>query len=447
MRQIDANTLNALTGSRSGESLTVWAWYGGRLAWDVPLPVASARFSWDASRQIQTASLSVEDKDGTLAPWLLEDPLGVGGTRLQVIYNVGGAGPVNIGWYRVTRSAPSENWVAYTIDEAGTVTPDSPVPAGKRLAHVSGGATIALDGDDLGALIAKARFPAPESPKGTSPTIVGEVKRLLADIVPVVTTAGVTDRAVNKTLVYQDDRLNAVQDLCKRINCDYRFNGAGQFEIYPLTAQTPVAVLKGGPEGLLVRVDRKQEYDGLFNEFYADGQFSTTAPDGTQTQVPIRGYAAITAGPLRVSGPHGRYPKFYSSTMLTTQAECDAYALTMRDTQLAGLTTGLVVTCLPLPHVQHGDWVTVYNAVVDGRTIAVTGRVKTMDLGFSNGTPDRMTLAVECSYTDVQTAFSSASNLSLAGPVNQTGAARKKLTPLTPSTALTPSTTLTPSGG
>lgn len=419
MRQIDANTLAALSGSRAGDSLTVWAWYGGRLAWDTALPVSAARFSWDSSRQIQTLSLSIEDKDGTLAPWLLENPLGVGGSRLQIIYNVGGAGSVNIGWYRVTHSAPAESWVGYTISEAGTVTPDSPVAPGKRLAHVSAGATISLDAADLGTLIAKARFPAPESPQGTSPTIVGEIKRLLTDIVPVVTTSGVTDRAVNKTLVYQDDRLNAVQDLCKRINCDYRFNGAGQLEIYPLAPQTPVATLKGGPEGLLVKVDRKQEYEGLYNEFYADGQYATTAPDGTSTQVPIRGYAAITGGPLRVGGPHGRYPKFYSSTMLTTQAECDAYAATMRDTQLAGLTTDLVVTCLPLPHIQQGDWVTVYNPVVNGRVVSLTGRVTTMDLGFTNTAPDRMTLTVQCTYADVQAAFSGASNLSLAGPVTR----------------------------
>ncbi len=166
-------------------------------------------------------------------------------------------------------------------------------------------------------------------------------------------------------------------------------------------------------------MDREQKYDGLYNEFVADGQLATTASDGTSTQLPIRGYAAITSGPLRINGPHGRYPKFYSSTMLTTQADCDAYAVTMRDTQLAGLTTDLVVTCLPLPHVQHGDWVTVYNAVVDGRTVALTGRVKVMNLGFSNGTPDQMSLTVECSYADVQAAFSSGSNLSLAGPITR----------------------------
>ncbi|MGO4583648.1 hypothetical protein AB4Z38_07135 [Arthrobacter sp. 2RAF6] len=442
MRQVDANTVAALTGSRSGDSLTVWAWYGGRLANPDPLPISSARFGWDATRQIQTLSLSVDDKDGELAPWLLEDTLGVGGARLQVIYNVGGAGSINMGWYRVTTSKPVESWIAYTISEAGTVTPDTPVAPDTRLAHVSGGAEVQVDAEDLGTVIAKAQFPAPESPVGVSPTIVGEITRIIGDICPVVTTADVVDASVNSTLVYQGDRLNAVQDLCKRINCDYRFNGAGQFEVYPLTPQTPVATLKGGAEGLLVRVDREQKYDSLFNEFYAEGQLQTTDSKGSSTQVPIRGYAAITAGPLRVNGPHGRYPKFYSSTMLTTQAECDAYAKTMRDTQLAGLTTDLVVTCLPLPYVQQGDWVTVYNALVGGRVIAVIGRVKTMSLGFSSGAPEKMVLTVECSYSDVQAAFSGASNLSLAGPVVQSGVVRRN--PLMPGLFLSPGPFLQP---
>jgi hypothetical protein len=446
MRQVDANTLAALSGSRSGDSLTVWVWRLGRLAYPDPLPLDSARFSWDTTRQIQTLSLSVDDKDGLLAPWLLEDPLGAGGSRVQVIYNVGGAGSINIGWYRVTNPKPSESWVGYTITEAGTVTPDTPIAPGYRLAHVSGGAQVQVDAEDIGTMLAKAVFPAPESPQGTSPTIIGEVTRLVGDYAPVVSTAGVVDRPVNTTLVYQGDRLNAIQDLCKRINCDYRFNGAGQFEVYPLTAQTPVATLKGGPEGLLVRVDREQRYDGLFNEFYAEGQLQTVDSQGAQTQLPIRGYAAITAGPLKVDPQgHGRYTKQYSSTMLTTQAECDAYAVTMRDTQLAGLTTDLVVTALPQPHIQQGDWVTVYNTVVDGRVIAVTGRVKTMALGFSSGVPDRMVLTVECSYTDVQAAFSGASSLSLAGPVSQTGVVPRH--PLTPSLTLTPGRILTPAGG
>jgi len=48
----------------------------------------------------QRISLTVADPDGVLGAWRFDDPLGVGGTKLQVIYNVGGSGAVNYGWFR-----------------------------------------------------------------------------------------------------------------------------------------------------------------------------------------------------------------------------------------------------------------------------------------------------------------------------------------------------------
>jgi hypothetical protein len=350
-------------------------------------------------------TLDVTDRDGSLAPWLLEDPLGVGGTRLQVTYQVGGAGVVNLGWYRIAESLPNETWRSYIVDSAGQVNTDSPIPTGKALTVISGGATIHLTADDLGLLISNARILAPGSPQGPSPTIVGEIRRLLADIVPVVTTAGVTDRAVNTSLVYTDDRLAAVADLCSRISCDYRMNGNGQFEIYPVTPQAPVWTVKGGPEGALVQVGRDQKITGLYNVFIANGTGTVTKADGTTQQVPLQSIAQITAGPLRVNGPHGNYPTFYTSTMLTTQAECDAYAATMRDTQIRGLTTDLTVTCLPHPALQQGDWVTVASPVVNGQTVTLNGKVKTMHLQSAGTTVAAMVLTVECTYADVQAAL------------------------------------------
>lgn len=405
MRLIDANTLNALNGSRTGDRITVYAWYGGQLAYPDPLPVSAWAMDWDTTRTVQTMTLDVTDVEGKLAPWLLEDPLGVGGTRLQVTYQVGGAGTVNMGWYRITQSTPAETWRAYLIDNAGQINTDTPIPAGKSLAVVPGGATIHLTADDLGVVIGNARLLAPDSPQGGSPTIMGEIRRLLADIVPVTTTTGVTDRAVNKTLIYKDDRLAAVQDLCTRITCDYRMNGNGQFEVYPITPQAPVWTVKGGPEGALVQVNRDQKIDGLYNQFIARGTATVTKPGGTTQQVPVQGLAQITAGPLAVNGPHGNYPTFYDSTMLTTQADCDTYAATMRDTQLHGLTTDLMVTCLPNPAIQQGDWVTVANPVVNNQTVTLNGKVKTMHLASNGNSVAAMTLTVECTYTDVQAAL------------------------------------------
>jgi len=396
VRQVDANTLAALTGSRSAEGITVYVWYGGRLAYPDPLPVTDPSFSWDRTRQIQTMDLTVADKDGKLAPWLLEDPLGVGGSRLQVRYNVGGAGAINIGWYRITAPEPNERWRSYIIDEAGRVNPDSPIPAGKKQVMVSGGATIKIQADDLGVMIKADRLLAPESPQGSSPTVIGEIKRLAGDIVPVVTASGVVDRPVNKTLIYERERLDAIQALCKSIACDYRMNGDGQLEIYPITQQAPVAVLRGGAEGLLVKVDRSQKYDGLYNRFVVNG---------TATDRPVQAITEITAGPLSVTGPHGRVPTFYESNMIETQAQANDYAQTMMSTHIAGLTTDLKVTCLPIPHVQQGDWVQVGNPVVNGQSFVLAGMVKAISQPFSGTVPGPCTVTVECSYADVQTAL------------------------------------------
>lgn len=405
MRYMDDNTLNALTGSRVGDGITAYVWYNGALAWPDPLPIEWWAADWDTTRQVQQLTLTVTDKDGRLAPWLLEDPLGAGGSQLQITYQVGGAGTVNLGWYRIAQPKPIEQWHSYVIDELGRVNHDSPLPNGKRQVMVTGGARIQITAYDMGIMAANARLLAPDSPQGASPTILSEITRLMDGIAPVTVAAGVVDRAVNKTLIYERDRLNAVQDLCKRINADYRFTGNRQLEVYPLTPQAPVWTVVGGVDGVLASVDRSQDLNGLYNIFVVDGTRTVTNADGTTTQVPVRGIAQISTGPLRVSGPHGRYPMFYSSTMITTQAEADAYAQTMMTTQLAGLTTDLVITCLPHPGLQQGDWVTVIAPTTNNGHVSLAGRVKTMGLR-SNGTAvDRMTLTVECTYADVQTAI------------------------------------------
>lgn len=400
MRDIDATTLAALNGSRTGDTITAWAWYDGNLAWPTPLDLSDFSVDWDATRQVQTMSSTVTDKTGELSPWLFEDPLGVGGTRLQVIYQVGGAGAVNLGWWRVTQSTPTETWMPYIIDNLGQVNPGSPIPKDKALVLALGGSTVQVTADDLGVEIANNQLLAPGSPQGSSPTILSEISRLLDGIVPVVTYGTVVDRSVNKTLIYQQDRLSAVQDLCHRISCEYRMNGDGQFEIYPVAKTAPVWTVAGGPGGVLATVDRSQSLDQLYNVFVADGTSTLN-----NQQVPIRGIARIDNGPMRAGGPHGTYPLFYSSTMLTTQAQCNAYAAVMRDTQIAGLTTELTLTCLPNPALQEGDWVQVAAPVIHNKVVPLVGRVKTMQLSFNKTAPQPMSLTVVCSYADVAYAF------------------------------------------
>jgi hypothetical protein len=404
MRPIDKNTLNALYGSRAGDKVVAYAWYGGELAWPEPLPISQFAFNWDITRQVQKFSCTVTDESGSLAPWLLEDPLGVGGARLEVRYDVGGAGSINMGWYRISTSTPSERWHSYVIDNLGQINEDMPLPSGKQLKMVPGGATIAVDSYDLALVAKKDRLLAPESPEAGSLTIVSEITRLMKYIAPVTVAAGVVDRNVARNIVYERDRLDAIQDLCKRIFCDFRMNGDGHLEIYPVNLQSTPVVLQGGPGGLLVSVDRAQDMEGLYNRFVVDG--TKTNADGSS--LPIRSVAQIEDGPLSILGPHGRIPEFYSSTMIATQDDADAYAQEMALTQLTGLTVDLQVVCLPLPHLQQGDWVQVANPIVDGEPVPLVGKVKAMTLKSGTGTaPAPMELTVQCSYWTVQSAIGS----------------------------------------
>jgi hypothetical protein len=409
VRTIDPRTLEALYGSRKGDKLIVWPWYGGKVQTSDPLNISGFTFTWDRSRVIQTLSITIPDETGELAPWLLDDSLGVGGAELQCIYQVGGAGSVNLGWYPIHNSDPDEKWRHYLIDEQGTLTPNTPIQPGKRLKTVPGGANLSLTCDDRAVKIQRDKFIAPESPPASpAPTILSELQRLVAGSgITVVASAGVADRSVNTTLIYQDDRLAAVQDLCKRIGCDFRMNGDGQLEVYPLTNQSTAIELKGGPEGLLVAVGRPMTSDKLYNVFVAEGVDKSS-------NAPLRGIAQITGGPMKVGGDFGRSVTKYSSTMLTTQQECDDYAVTMRDTFISGLTQTLRVTCPPLPHIQQGDLVTVYSPRANGDVPKVKGQVATMTLSGGQ-TPKAMTLDVECAYTDVQLAFGTGSATSIAG--------------------------------
>lgn len=401
MRPIYDESLDALKGSRAADRLEVYVRYGGKLAWPDPLPISRWGFSWDASRQFQRFSCQVADESGSLAPWLLEDPLGVGGARLDVRYFVGGTDqPILMGIYRIANNTPEERWFTYVIRNDGEVHVDSPMANDTKLHYASGGSLIDVTAYDLGLVVKKDRLLAPESPPtGSTPTVVGEITRLMQDIAPVTTTAEVVDRDLSNNIVYERDRLDAIQDLCRRIFCDYRWTGDGQMEIYSILQQDPVAVLEGGPEGLLIKVDRAQDIEGLYNRFVVDGTYVNS--DGQS--VPIRSITQIEAGVLSVFGPHGRVPEFYSSNMIANQGDADEYAASMAASQLTGMTVDLAVTCLPQPHLQQGDWVQVGNPVVDGDPVPLVGRIRAIDLGSDNGVvPGPMTVIVECSYWEVQ---------------------------------------------
>lgn len=378
MRYMTETALSALSGSRVGERLRAHIWYDGQVvAPDVDL--TDWQVTSDGSRQVRTqTSLTVADPDGVLAPWGVDDPLGVGGARVQLIYEIGGGESVDLGFFRITGSDPAENWTLRN----GSV-------------WVSGGATVPVQADDLTAIAVADRLLSAQSPK-TGATVLGEVRRLLTGIMPVTVAAGVSDSAVARTTVYERERMDAVEDLLAMIDCTHRMTGDGQLEVYPAAPAAPVWEVAGGDDGVMISVQRSQSSSALYNGAVAIG----ATPDGRQ----LIARSFEEAGPLRWEGPHWRRPYFQdSSGILTTQAAVDAAARSVLARQLRGRTVDLMVTCLPHPGLQAGDSVVVVSPTVTGSDVELVGIVRALSLRGSAAGVSPMTMTVECSYEAVQT--------------------------------------------
>lgn len=398
MLPIDDVSRAALDGSRPADELVVWAWYDGDLAWPDPLGIASWSLTGasDASTKVQRQlSLKVADPDGGLSPWLFDDPLGVGGVRLQVIYRIGGAGAVNVGWFRVEGNAPDESASSYTIPEYGYVKPDSEEAAHKRRLFTFAGATVDVNAVDLTSDVDRDKFLAPQSPAGTTPTVLGEVARLVQRYLPVVVDNGVTDSPVSRKLVYDRERLEAVQDLLANISARFRMGGDGEMHIYPMTGTAPVWRVEPG-QGL-VNVHRKQTIDGLYNAWVVEGK------EGANGR-PVRGTVLLRTGPLRWDGPHGSVPYFYSSEMITTWSQAVAYAETLRDRQAAAYAVELEVETIPRPEIQAGDRIEVGCPMPAGHVVYLPGEVVSVSAGGSP-VPGPTKLTVSCAYADVAAAI------------------------------------------
>lgn len=386
MRAMSEEARSILAGSRSGDGLRVVAWYDGRVVGpEGGLPRSDWTLSW-SDKQVQgQIGLTVNDPDGTLAPWAVDDPLGVAGTRLQVIYTLPQGYFVDIGWFRLASNDPAESWRVYQVgqDEDGDV-----------LQYVSAGARIPITGEDLTRLAVRDRLLAPENPPSGA-TVLSEVRRLLRDIMPVKVAAGVVDSPVSSSVIYERERMDAVEDLLAEIGCGHRMSGDGQLEVYPLAATEPVWDVVGGPGGVLINVQRSQTIDGLYNAWVVEGK----ADDGRQ----LIGRAFEDGGPLRWDGPHGHDPYFQASTgLLKTQTSVDKAARTLRENQRSTRSVDLTVTCLPHPGLQIGDWVRVANPVIAGRPVPLVGRTTGIQMRGSEGGVSPMSLTVACRYEDVQ---------------------------------------------
>lgn len=406
MRVVDVNTRAALTGSRSGDELVCWVWYDGALAYDEKLPVSGWGLKWDGSdgqKVPGTLTLDVKDPDGKLGPWLYDDPLGVGGSLIQVSYLVGGAGEVKIGWYRITGNSAEESWTFRVIKEAGWVEADSTLPDHQRVIALPMGSQVSVTAQDLTEALDADEFLAPEQPPGSSPTVLGEIERLVGDTMPVVFT-GLTDESLSSSTTWEDNRMEAVMDLLAMVGGSFRMGPDGELVCYSKTTE-PSFRCRGGDEGVLINLSRSQSLDGVANISVVTSSRKTTSADGSEVEVPIVGTYEVTNGSLRVGGPFRRRVIRNANPLMNTQTKANTAAKSLVLNRLASQTVDLEVFCLPDPTIEVGDYGTVVTPVIDGRVAELNGEVIAADLSGSGGTVSQMRLTVRCLLTDVAAAL------------------------------------------
>lgn len=402
MRITDENTAQALTGSRPTDSIVCWVWYDGKLAMDEPLPVSSWSMGWDGDERQKIPGkirLSVKDPDGVLGPWLYEDPLGIGGARIQVFYLVGGAGDVRMGMYRITSNEVEESWVFKTIREDGYAVPDSIVGPGMRQIAVPLGASVGATAVDLTFELDGDAFMAPEQPAGPTPTVKSEVTRLVGDAFPIV-WLDVVDRPVPLESTWNDNRVEAIMDLLAIAGASFRMGPNGEFQCYT-KSRTAVFTLAAGEDGMLLNLSRGQDISNVYNIGSVSSTRKGKDSAGAEVDIPIVGRYEIPNGPLRVNGPFGRRVIRNANPLMDTQAKCDAAAESLVLNRLAALSVDLDVYCLPDPRIQTGDFGTVVAPVVDGRQVPLNGEVVSMSLGGDGATVGQMQLKVRCLLSDV----------------------------------------------
>lgn len=353
MRVINELLDDAITGSTHDDRLVVHAWRGSELV-AADLDATEWAFSWDADQAVQgSATMTVSDPDGSLAPLSLGSALGPGGSRLQVSFVQGDTKiVVPLGFWRITDSVPAQQWRIYD-------TTSGPV-------RVAGGGLVRLSlAEHVTYTAMKERLDA-ETVRGSS--CLGEVRRLLQLIGGVDASLAPPDRATPGGYVYGEDRLDGVRDMLSPLDATYRVGAGGDLQVIPKSGVGPVWNVAGGREGVLVDLQWALSDEGLYNAAISTGQTADGAP--------LVGRAYRTTGPLAWGGPFGRVPVYHRSPA-TSQTGVNADAETLLTNRFRTAETILPVQCLTHPGIQVHDIVTIVAPTLQGDA-GMRGRVVSM---------------------------------------------------------------------
>lgn len=228
------------------------------------------------------------------------------------------------------------------------------IPAGTFViteAKESSPGVVELTGEDRWRRVLDARFPRPVTTSGNTVTAITSLLQGADGRISVTVDPGVNTLATHRPSVWERDRDKAVNELAQSIGATVFFDPLGVAHIAPLPSlsQVPYWQITTGPGGARLGRSRGLSRSRTYNAAAVVG-------DPGNGVAPVYGFAADDdpASATRYGGPFGKRPRFYKSSLVSTQAQADSTAASLL-ASVKGITRTLNVQSLTHPGLDAGD--------------------------------------------------------------------------------------------
>ncbi|MBX3435920.1 MAG: hypothetical protein KF861_00295 [Planctomycetaceae bacterium] len=354
MKTASDNLKAALTGGSISRRLVADSFYGAtRTLQDIPISTWSIR--GDLTAAIKTGAdvtiLYTDDFARAATPHELTDALAPYGQELHL--------------YMVIKLADTEERLPLGQFRIESVPGGTDAQRRFRDRVITEGSTVQVTLMDRFLGVQRARFRSLQEPASLTSAWAE-----LARISGLAVTRTVPDVAIPSTLVYDRDRLQAVQLLAGVLGGTAIMTSQGTVAVIPNTPGDVVATLAIGEDGVVTDVQYSMQSENAYN--VVTGDFETD--DGT----PIHVEAQISTGPLAIDSPYGEHVLEYpgDKSLITTQAAAQAAVDQLLEQSSVTEAYELPVQCVFNPLLELGDVVQ-----VERMDRLITGRINTLDYG------------------------------------------------------------------
>ena len=214
----------------------------------------------------------------------------------------------------------------------------------------AGRGRLSLSGNDRWQRVQDARLERPVTTSGN--TVTALVNLLEGADARITVDASQAPGGSHGSSLWERSREDAIKELARSLGAEVFFDPEGVAVIrrLPLLGDTPAWQVSRGKGGTKISAARGTARGASYNAVVVIAE-----PQGA---APLYAVARVTSGPLRWGGPFGRRPRFYRTSLVTTQGQAQAMADAMLS-RVQGIARTLETESLPNPALDGGDVITV----------------------------------------------------------------------------------------